>query len=67
MLASTTNGTQIRHSSRSSHDTSASTTTETTSSRPLLTNISRPICTSSCSESTSLVIRDTMIPAFSRS
>ena len=35
--------------------------TDTTRSSPLLTNISRPICTSSWSESTSLVMRETMI------
>ena len=67
MLASTTKGTQIMHSRRSFHDTIASTMTDTTRRSPLLTNMSSPICTSSCSESTSLVIRDTMIPAFSRS
>ena len=67
MLASTTNGTQIRHSRSSFHDTTASTNTDTTSRIPLLTNMSRPICTSSCSESTSLVMRDTITPAFSRS
>ncbi len=67
MLASTTNGTQMRHSNRSFQETMASTTTETPSSRLLLTNMSSPICTSSCSESTSLVIRETITPAFSRS
>ena len=66
-LASTTKGTQIRHSSSSFQETTASTTTDTPRSRPLLTNMSSPICTSSCSESTSLVIRETITPAFSRS
>jgi hypothetical protein len=67
MLASTTNGTQMKQSRRSFQDTAASTTTDTTRRSPLLTNISRPIWTSSWRESTSLVIRETMIPAFSRS
>ena len=55
------------HSSSSSHDTTASSTTENTSSRPLVTNMSRPVCTSSASESMSEVMRDTTMPAFSRS
>ena len=67
MLARITTGTNTRQSSSSFHDTTASTTTDTARSRPLLTNMSSPICTSSCSESTSLVMRDTITPAFSRS
>ena len=60
MLATTTNGTATRQTSSSCHDTSASTTSENTSSRRVhQRTCSRPICTSSASESTSEVMRDT--------
>ena len=67
MLASTTNGTATRHTSSSCHETMASTISDNTSSSTLHDEHDRPICTSSCSESTSEVMRETSTPAFSRS
>ena len=60
-------GTATAHTSRSCQLTMPRTTTDANSSRLFDTNISRPIWTSSCSESMSDVIRDTTTPAFSRS
>jgi hypothetical protein len=67
MLARITGGSANPHTSISCHDTEVSTTSEITSSRAFDTNIVRPICTSSDSESTSEVIRDTSTPALDRS
>ena len=67
MLASTTNGIGIRQTSRSCQLTAVSTITESTISSALDRNWRRPIWTSSCSESMSEVMRDTITPAFSRS
>ena len=67
MLARITGGRATRQTSRSCQETTARTMNEKTSSRVLVTNMSRPNWTSSCSDSTSEVIRDTTTPAFSRS
>ena len=67
MLARITGGSARLHTSMSCHDTLVSTASETTSSSAFDTNIVRPICTSSDSESTSEVMRDTSTPALDRS
>ena len=66
MLARITGGSARPHTSMSCHDTLVSTASEMTS-RAFDTNIVRPICTSSDSESTSEVMRDTSTPALDRS
>jgi ABC-type phosphate transport system permease subunit len=67
MLATTTIGRPIRHTSASCHDMTKSTMIVITRSSALLTNMISPTWTSSERDSTSAVMREITTPAFSLS